>query len=100
MLRRGERVTAIKLREKIDKINRALGRPVDGWTKTDDGYVANIGHICLCGANDGYQLEQHVAENGGTRILSSRMTGREMYHFLSGMEQFHGLLNGEERLTP
>jgi len=91
MLCCGERITADKLREKVERLNRVLNRPVKGWTKTDDGLQANIGHLYIDGANGGYRLEEHVNEDGGAMLASDRMSAREMYHFLVGMEMFHAL---------
>ena len=95
MLCRGERVTADKLRKKVTGLNRALGRPEDGWTGIPGNLTANVGHLYLDGSNGGYCLQQHVGEDGGATTLSDRMSAREMYHFLTGMEIFHGLRIGE-----
>lgn len=82
------RITADSLRNQVLQLNEFLGRPTELFSASVDGAAqANIGHLRLeeMSGTYRYRLIQIASINGGELNMSDRMTAREMYYFLSGM---------------
>ena len=61
-----DRVTMKDLEYLVSEINRLTGSPAEPYTKTEDGYVKNVGNFHLDGAYGGWQLQRMANLDGGT----------------------------------
>jgi hypothetical protein len=74
------RITRKQLDTLEQRLNNALGRPMEAYT--DSG--AQIGNIHLEGANGGYNVYEMHNLFGGVRGLAYGLTAREAYEWLNG----------------
>jgi len=74
------RITRKQLDTLEQRLNNALGRPME--TYTDSG--AQIGNIHLQGVNGGYNVYEMHNLSGGVRGLAYGLTAREVYEWLNG----------------
>jgi hypothetical protein len=79
-------VTLKTLQNKIDTINEMTGNPLEPYTKTENGYVANIGSYHISQAYGGVALVRMVSEGGGESMPthSGHITKKELNHQLDG----------------
>lgn len=79
------RITKQALEARIKYLNELTGNPVDTHTKTDAGYIANIGNYHSSWAYGGCQLHRTVNEGGGvTCPLSTGYTSkRELFECIN-----------------
>jgi hypothetical protein len=77
----------------LDAIVEKTGAPKASWTKTDNGYVANVGALYLDynAAYGRYAVEKIVNDAGGVTRIWGRGGSKEVYAFLRGW--LHGLEN-------
>lgn len=83
------RVTADLLRSKVFHLNESLGLPTEYFGPADGTSAqTNIGHLHLeeLPGQYRYRLVRIVNINGGELGVSSRLTAREMYCLLTGLE--------------
>ena len=86
------RITKKMLEIRIDYLNKITGNPTESWTKTDSGYVANIGNYHLSQAYGGYCLHQMSNKHGGvtTPLSYGHVPARELFEklvsFIDGYE--------------
>ncbi len=85
------RISKQDLETALDRINKATGQALEGWTKNEAGtYRANVGTYVLDWCYGGVRLSQLTSEGGGERDITGRGTKSETYHamraFLAGLE--------------
>ena len=74
------RITRKQLDTLEQRLNNALGRPVEAYT--DSG--AQIGNVHLQGVSGGYNVYEMHNLAGGVRGLAYGLTAREAYQWLNG----------------
>ena len=85
------RITKKLLVARIDTINSLLGMPETPYTRTNEGFSANIGNFHLSQAYGGYCVHRMCNENGGvsTPIWAGHVSSREAYEricaFIAGL---------------
>jgi hypothetical protein len=84
------RITEKQLEAVCDLLNRELGRPMEPWSKTDDGYKANIGNFHISHAYGGVSLHEMVTDGGGVNDVFSQghCPKRELF------SRIHAMLDG------
>ncbi len=70
------RISKEYLRAQVERLNTALGRPAEGWTKRTDGtLVASVGHLYMQSHGESpryYELLQISNTAGGASVVSGR----------------------------
>ena len=81
------RVTKEQLENQVLMLNELTGQPKERYSRNENGeYKSNIGNYNIDWAYGGCKLEQIVTEGGGVReITNYRLTKRELYYVLHGM---------------
>jgi hypothetical protein len=88
-----EQITKANLEGVIKYLNKLTNSPAEPWTKTEEGFKANIGNYHLDGAYGGWELERMCSESGGVSdvLRTGHVSKRELYyaihHFISGIEE-------------
>lgn len=74
------------LQYKIDCINEMTGNPAEPYSKTESGFVANIGCYYISQAYGGVALVRMTSHGGGQSMptQSGHITKRELNHQLDG----------------
>lgn len=80
------RVTDAMLQRYVGQINSLLGKPAEGWTRTETDFVANVGHYQLDRAYGGVGLVQLVSTGGAETTIIQRTTKRGMLECLQAMQ--------------
>jgi hypothetical protein len=74
---------------RFESVAKVVGWKTECYQKTDDGYVAQIGAVCLDhnATYGGWSVEQIVTEGGGVRVLNGgkRMSHSELIAWLDGV---------------
>ena len=77
------RITTKDLQAVVDRINKITGSPTTSYTKTDEGFRANINNYHLSGAYGGYALHRMCNDGGGVNdIFGGFRPKRELYDLL------------------
>lgn len=75
-------------RNQIDRvlrsINHRLGFPISMFDSSND--CLSIGHIYVDKNSTGWQIEQIISRSGAAKALSNRMSCREAFIFVLGMQ--------------
>lgn len=79
-------VTLKMLQAKINFINEKTGNPLEPYSKTESGFVANIGNYHLSQAYGGVALSRMATDGGGVSMPtnSGHITKKELNHQLDG----------------
>lgn len=79
-------VTLKMLQAKIDFINEETGNPLEPYSKTERGFVANVGNYHLSQAYGGVALVRMATGGGGVSMPtnSGHITKKELNHQLDG----------------
>lgn len=79
-------VTLKTLQHKVDCINEMTGNPSEPYTRTESGFVTNIGCYYISQAYGGVALVRMVTEGGGQTMptQSGHITKRQLNHELEG----------------
>ena len=86
-----KRITKKLLQARIETINSILGMPETPYTRTNEGFKANIGNFSLSQAYGGYCVHRMCNEHGGvsTPIWAGHIPAREAYEricaFIAGL---------------
>lgn len=81
------KITMTKLKDRIDSLNKFLGRPTEPYHQDKKGKnVPNAGCFMLDASYGGYQLEC-MCEGGGVYIILPRGTAKELMYGIEGMFQ-------------
>jgi len=89
------RITNRDIKASLDRLNKALGRATEPYTKLEDGtYRANIGNFHDYCAYGMVGLHEMSNNGGGVRSHGSLGTKRELY------ERIHAMLDGIELASP
>lgn len=80
------RITKKLLQAKIDTISRMTYSPLEYATKTDQGFLCNIGHFHLSQAYGGYCLQRICTDGGGVTspLHTGHIPARELALALDG----------------
>lgn len=87
-----DRVSIKDLEAIVARINRITGSPMEPYTRSSHGSVANIGNYHLSGAYGGYALHRMSNEAGGIidALRSGHVSKRElrdlMFAYIAGIE--------------
>jgi hypothetical protein len=88
------RVTKAFLQARVDRLNKILNRPANGWTRTEKNgkteLTANIGHFLpeVWAPGDGwtrYKLAVIMSAGGGENNVTNNLTAQEMSVYLQGV---------------
>jgi hypothetical protein len=71
---------------KILVLNKVTGNPITAYTKTAEGYKANVGNFSVERTCGYHNLVQIVNESGGQRLLTSGTRG-DMVLFITAYLQ-------------
>ena len=74
-------ITEKDLQIQLNILNKLTGQNLERYT---NGKI-NIGHYYLDKMQTGYKLEQIVGETGTCKEVSERLSKKEMYIYLTGM---------------
>jgi hypothetical protein len=76
------RITNKQLECIIERLNKITGNATEPYTKTDNGFVANIGNYHISSAYGGFALHQMMNENGGIHDVfrCGYTTKRDLYN--------------------
>lgn len=86
-----QRVTNSDIKASLDRLNRALGRLLEHYSKLEDGtYQANIGKFHDYCAYGMFGLHEMFSLVGGIRSHGCLGTKRDLY------ERIHAMLDGIE----
>lgn len=84
-----QRITNKDIKGALDRLNSALGRNVETYSKREDGtYKANIGNFHEYSAYGMVGLHEMFNEGGGVKSHGGLGTKRELY------ERIHAMLDG------
>src|ERR1700732_4152456 len=90
------RITKAMLQARVDRLNKVLNRPAEGWTriknaeKGQPNMRANVGHFILDTSSPGdgwtrYTLASIVSVGGGEHCESACLNAQEMWAYLRGV---------------
>lgn len=81
-----QRVTNELIDGMLERLNRALDRPIVPYHKGTDGvYRAQSGNFHIGKAYGGFQLQEMVSDSGGIRTYGGYGTRREIVDRINGM---------------
>ena len=84
-----QRITNADIKYALLRLNKALGRAIEPYTKREDGtYQTNIGNFHEYSAYGMFGLHEMANDGGGVRSHGSLGTKRELY------ERIHAMLDG------
>ena len=90
------RITNKDIKASLDRLNRALGRATEPYTKLEDGtYQTNIGNFHDYCAYGMVGLHEMFNEGGGVKSHGQLGTKRELYERIHAMLDGIGLVNDE-----
>ena len=84
------RITEKQLEAVCDLINREMKRPMEPWSKSSNGYKANIGNFHISYAYGGVSLHEMCSDGGGVNDVFNQghCPKRELF------TRMHALLDG------
>ena len=89
------RITNKDIKASLDRLNRALGRATDPYSKGEDGiFRANIGNFHDYSAYGMVGLHEMFNSGGGVKSHGGLGTKRELY------ERIHAMLDGVSLASP
>lgn len=83
------RVTLKMLQNRVVHLNKMLGRPVDYFSKNEDGFpcIINIGHFHIDCAYGGYQLAETCKSGGTIDVFNhGHIPARELLELICAFE--------------
>ncbi len=90
------RITNRDIKASLDRLNKALGRATEPYTKLEDGtYRANIGNFHDYCAYGMVGLHEMSNNGGGVKSHGGLGTKRELYERIHAMLDGIGLVNDE-----
>jgi hypothetical protein len=87
-----QRITKKQLQARIDTINSILEMPQTPYTRTNEGFKANIGNFSLSQCYGGYCVHLMANDGGGSSdpIWRGHITARDAYErisaFIAGLQ--------------
>jgi hypothetical protein len=92
-----DRIKKADLKRRLDRVNDALGNPMEAYTMTEEGFRANAGTITLDWAYGGVRVCRIAGPTGGETDLSLRGTMRETATYLDAMLVGINIANGKTK---
>ena len=90
------RITNKDIKASLDRLNRALGRETEPYTRLEDGtYRTNIGNFHDYSAYGMVGLHEMFNSGGGVKSHGGLGTKRELYERIHAMLDGIGLVNDE-----